>query len=101
MATIYRGNDTDIKTTAITDISGTAVTTGTVNAEVRTWDGVTSLIASAAATHDTGGVWKRSLSAQDIDTIPVRWNYVLVRFEFGSPIDATFEEWQKISPRQG
>ncbi len=101
MATIYRGNDTDLKTAVITDANGTAVTGGTANAEVLSPNGVTSLIASGAATHVAGGVWKRSLTAAQIDTIAARWNYVLVRFTFGSPLDATFEEWFKLAARQG
>ena len=101
MATIYRGNDTDIKTAVITDINGAPVTTGTVNASVWTPDGVTELIAAAAATHVSGGVWKRSLSAQQIDAIPAKWEVVLVRFTFGSPVDATFEERQSLRDRRG
>ncbi len=101
MATIYRGNDTDIKTTAITDKNGNPVTDGVATAEVLTPDGLTSLIASAAPTHVSGGVWKRSLSAQLIDAVPAKWEVGLVRFTFGDPIDATFEELVSIRHRRG
>jgi len=101
MATIYRGNDTTIKTATITDINGAQVTAGTVTAEILTPDGATSLIASAAATHDGSGVWSRALTAAQIDTIPAAWNFVLQQFVFGSPTDATFEEIIKVAPREG
>ena len=101
MAQINRGNDTDIKTTAITDIDGNAVTAGTVTAEIRTPDGVGSLIAAAAATHVAAGVWKRSLTATEIDAIPAKWNFVQQRFIFGDPLDATFNETIKVAPREG
>ncbi len=101
MAQINRGNDTEIKTTAITDAEGNAVTSGTVTAAILTSDGVTELIAAAAATHVAAGVWKRALTATQIDTIPAAWNFVLQRFIFGSPIDATFDEIIKVAARQG
>ena len=101
MAVINRGNDTDLKTNVITDAAGATVESDTVNASVWTPDGVTELIAAAAATHVAAGVWKRSLSAQQVDTIPAKNEVVLVRFTFGSPVDATFEERQSVQHRRG
>ena len=101
MAQLNRGNDSEIKTTAITDIDGNAVMGGTVTAAILTPDGVTELIAAAAATHVAAGVWKRALTAAQIDTIAIGWNFVIQRFVFGSPVDATFDEVIKIGPRIG
>ncbi len=101
MAQINRGNDTDIKTTAITDIDGNAVTAGTVTAAILTPDGVTELIAAAAATHVADGVWMRSLTGTEIDAIPAKWNFVRQRFIFGDPLDATFDEIIKVAAREG
>ncbi|KKN44580.1 hypothetical protein LCGC14_0691840 [marine sediment metagenome] len=98
--TIYRTNDTNLVTDVLTDPAGDPITVGTVNAEVFNEAGTESLIASAAMVHDAGGVWKRKLEADVVDTIPVGTKRVLVRVTVGSPVDATFERIEQVRDRR-
>ena len=95
---LFRGNDTNLVTDALKDSAGEEITAGTVEAEIFTKDGVTSLISKSAMIHDAGGVWKRTLQAEDIDGISAE--RVLIRVTVGDPADATFERVEAVTDRR-
>lgn len=95
----FRGNDMDIVTEVLTDANGDAILVGTVNAQIFTTDGATSLIANAAMTHSAAGVWKRRLQAEDMDGIAAGIAALLTRVTVGDPVDATFERTDQLTAR--
>ncbi len=98
---LYRGNDTNLLTEPLTDAAGAPLTVGTVEAEVFTEDGATSLIASGVMSHVADGVWKRTLQAEDIDGLPDDLcTRVLIRVTVGSPPDATFSRVEHVVDRR-
>ena len=84
------GNDMDLLSEALTDGDGDAVIAGTVEAEILTEDGATSLLAKAAMTHDAAGVWKRRIQAEDVNALGDVGTTVLIQITIGDPPDATF-----------
>ncbi len=84
------GNDMDLVSEALTDGNGDAVVAGTVEAEILTEDGETSLLAKAAMTHDAAGVWKLRIEAEDINALGAAGTTVLIQITIGDPPDATF-----------
>lgn len=87
---LFRGNDMDLVTETLTDGNGDAVVAGTIEAEILTEDGETSLLAKAAMTHSGAGVWKRRIQAEDVNTIAAVTSTFLIRVTIGDPPDATF-----------
>lgn len=96
---LFRGNDMEIVTDVLKDSAGDPITSGTVEVEIFAKGSATSVISKAAMTHDTGGVWKRTLQAEDIDGISV--GRVVTRVTVGDPVDATFERIDNVVDRTG
>ncbi len=94
---LYFGNDNNIWSEPLTDGSGAALTTGTVKAAILSEDAVTTHIAAAAMTHDSGGVWKLTLESTAIDAnIPAGTRRVRIRITIGTDPDATRDRIEEM-----
>ena len=93
---LYWDNDNNLWSEPLTDGSGAALTTGTVEAAVLSEDGETEHIAAAAMTHDAGGVWKRALTNAQIATITAGTRKVRIRITIGSDPDATRDRIEEM-----
>ncbi len=96
---LLRGNDSFVDSDPITDADGNPLTVGTVKMAVLSRDKATEYIADAAASHQAAGVWRRSFSAQQMDTIPAAVRRAKTRLTVGDPIDATWYRVEQVHDR--
>ena len=97
---LYRGNDMNLVSEVLKDSNDATIETGVVEAEVLTEDCATVLIVKAAMTHDAGGVWKRTIQAEDIDGIATAIKHAKTRITIASPPDATFVRVDEVMDRR-
>ena len=85
------------------DGAGLAITTGTVEIEILTVDGVTVIAAKGVATHigSPDGTWRRDVPS-GTHTLPAGVKRALVRLTVGSgdPPNATIERVESIEDRR-
>lgn len=96
---LFFGNDMDLVSEILTDGNGDAVVAGTIEAEILTEDGGTSLLAKAAMIHSAAGVWKRRIQAEDVNALGAVGTTVLIQITIGDPPDATFALIDQVRTR--
>ncbi len=101
--TLYRGNDQMLRSEVLTDTEGEPLVSGTVKVEILDVQGLSSLVANAAMSHDSSGVWQLILTAVTATAqIAVSILQVLVRItiEVDGIVVATFDRVENVQDRK-